>query len=46
MARRCTLLIDRGGEIPWVWDPVGPRGHAARVVSQAEHLQLGEVAHR
>ncbi len=44
VARRCTLLIDRGGEILWVWDPVDPRGHAARVVSQAEHLQLGEVA--
>ncbi len=38
LARRATFLIDRGGEIAWVWDPVDPVEHASAVIAEAKRL--------
>lgn len=40
LARRVTFLIDRGGEIAWIWDPVDPIEHAGVVIDKARHLDV------
>lgn len=40
LSRRATFLIDRGGEIAWVWDPVAPTEHATDVISEAKRLRV------
>lgn len=40
LSRRATFLIDRGGEIAWVWDPVDPTEHATDVIAEAKRLQV------
>ena len=44
LARRVTFLIDEGGEIAWIWDPVDPIEHATAVIAEAR--RLGVVASR